>query len=119
MKLDAWMAHQPALDGRGAVRREIVEHDVDVEAWVDTRFDLPQEADEILGAVLCLAARNDLPGGDIERGEQVQRAMPDVVCVRRSGCPKSIGRIGCARWSAWIWDFSSRENTTALAGGAI
>ena len=30
----------------------------------------------------------------------------------------SIGRIGCARCSAWICDFSSTEKTTALVGGA-
>ena len=57
VKVDARMAQQPAMHRRRAVRGEIVEHDVDVERGLDARFDLAQERDEVLRAMLrlCIA----------------------------------------------------------------
>src|SRR4030095_14963966 len=100
MKLDARMTQQPALHRWRAMRREIVEDDVDVETALDTRFDLAQKRHEILRPMLGCAPGEHFAGRHIECGEQIQGAMTHVVVGRRSGWPKSIGRMGCARWSA-------------------
>ena len=39
--------------------------------------------------------------------------------MRFSVTPKSNGSNGCVRSSAWIWVFSSTDNTTAPPGGAV
>jgi len=39
------------------------------------------------------------------------------VWVRRSATPGAIGKSGCARSSAWIWDFSSTHRMIARFGG--
>ena len=71
MKVDAWMAQQPPLHRWRAVRREIVEDDVDVERGLDGRFDLAQKRDEILCPVLRVASGDHLAIRDIERAEQI------------------------------------------------
>jgi hypothetical protein len=38
--------------------------------------------------------------------------------VARSGVLGIIGRTGSPRRSAWIWDFSTTESTTARSGGS-
>ena len=69
-------------------------------------------------AVPRVAGVGDLAGGDLQRGEQGGGAVPDVVVGLPSPAgPGRIGRIGAVRSSAWIWDFSSIESTTALSGG--
>ena len=41
--------------------------------------DLAQERHEILGAMLRLAAREDFPRRDVQRGEEIERAVADVI----------------------------------------
>src|SRR6267154_4031416 len=79
MKLDARMPEQPPMDRRRSMSREVVQHDVDLQRGGDARLDLPEERHEILGAMLLFAPRQDFTGRDVERGEQVERAIPDVV----------------------------------------
>ena len=69
MKVDAGMAQQPPLDRRRAVGRQIIEDNVDVEAWLDGGFDRAQKGNEVLRSMLGRASRNHFAGGDIERGE--------------------------------------------------
>ena len=38
--------------------------------------------------------------------------------MRRSGSPGIIGSTGADRSSAWIWDFSSTQSTSARSGGS-
>jgi hypothetical protein len=59
----------------------------------------------------------DLAGGDVQRCKEVEHAVANVVVRPALGCPMSIGKIGYARSSAWICDFSPKENTAALMGG--
>ena len=79
MKVDAGMAQQPPLHRWRAVGRQIIEDDVEVERRLDRRFDLAQKGDEILRPMLGLAAGDHLASRDIERGEQIQGPVPDVV----------------------------------------
>lgn len=64
---------------RGAVRGQVVQHDVHLERGGDARVDLAQKRDEIRRAMPWLAARQHLTGGDVQRGEQVQRPVSNVV----------------------------------------
>jgi hypothetical protein len=79
--------------------------------------DLLEEGEELLVAVAGLAGRGDLPGGDLQRGEQGGGAVPDVVVRAALGQPRLQRRIGAVRSSAWIWDFSSTQSTIAFSGG--
>src|SRR5947209_9838098 len=64
-----------------------------------------------------IAGIDDPAGGHLQRGEQRGGAVATVVIGLFSGIPGRIGSIGAVRSSAWIWDFSSTESTTALSGG--
>ena len=74
-----WKVEQPSFDGRCLVRGEVVQDDVNLKVTRNARFDLPKEGDEVLRAVLLLAASDDLTGRDVQRGEQVERAVSQVV----------------------------------------
>ena len=52
---------------------------MDLQRGRDARLDLPEERHEILGAMLLFAPRQDFAGRDVERGEQIERAIADVV----------------------------------------
>ena len=64
------------------------------------RVDLTQERDEILSAMPLFAARQDVARRDIERGEQIERAIPDVVVGPPFGLADVHGKTGWARSSA-------------------
>src|SRR3954452_1858455 len=73
------MPKQPTMHGRRLMCGEIVQHDVDLHAGLDARVDVAQEHHEILGAMLRGASREDLTRGDIQRGEEIERAMSEVI----------------------------------------
>jgi hypothetical protein len=60
------------------VRREVVQHDVNILAcvWLDGRL---QEGQKVRAAARRLALAVHLTGADVERGEQVRGAVPNVV----------------------------------------
>lgn len=58
---------------------------------------------------------DDGAAGDVERGEQVGRAVPDIVVAAPLGVPGIIGSTGWDRSSAWMPDFSSTHS--ARSGG--
>jgi hypothetical protein len=62
---------------------EVVQHDVDVQRGVNAGLNLAQEGDEVLRTVLRFASRDDLAGSHVEGGEEIERAVADVV-VRAS-----------------------------------
>ena len=117
MKVDAGMAQRPPMHRRGSVRREDAEHDVDLSRRLDVSIRSREERPRSPAPDAGVGIGRHLAGRHIERREQIQRAVAQVLCVRRSGWPRSIGRIGGARCSAWICDFSSTAKTTAFAGG--
>jgi hypothetical protein len=77
------------------------------------------------GPVLGGQMADDLASGGLERGEQVDGALPDVdgavpdvvvtAPLRGAGI---IGRTGAGRCRAWISGLSSTAKTTAPSGGA-
>ena len=73
MQVEARVTQQPAMHGRCPMRGEVVQYDVHVERGLDARLDLGQERHELLRAMLRCAAREDLPRGDVQRREEVDR----------------------------------------------
>jgi len=64
------------------------------------------------------ATADDLAVQHVEGGEQRGRAVALVVVRLVPARPRFMGKPGCVRSSAWIWDFSSIDRTTAWAGGS-
>ena len=81
------MPQQPPMHRRRLVGREVVQHDVDLPLGLDARVDVAEERDEVLGAMLRLAPRDHLAGRDVQRGEEIDRAMPQVVVGPSFGLP--------------------------------
>jgi hypothetical protein len=57
---------------------EIVDHDVDLELGVHVRSERLQERHEVLGPMLRLAACDHRPGGDVQRGEEIERPVAQI-----------------------------------------
>ena len=112
------MLGQPGLYGWMAVGGVVVAHHVQRDSGV--RFgDQLEEGQELLVAMPGKAGvRGDAPGGDLQRGEQGRGAMADVVVGAPFGLAEADRQQRAVRSRAWIWDFSSIQTTTALAGGS-
>ena len=67
------------MDRRGLVRRQVIQHDVDLPLGLDTAVDVAEERDEVLGSMLRLAPRDHLARRHVQRGEEIDRAMPQVI----------------------------------------
>ena len=52
---------------------------MDVQAGIGVAVDLVEEVAEVHSPVLGGQLANDLAGGDVQRGEQVDRAVPGLV----------------------------------------
>jgi len=80
------------------MRREIVEHDADIEAGLDARTDLAQKCHEVLRTVLEHAPGDHFTG---RHSEQIERAMANVVAgqtlgltdVHRQDRPRALQRL--------------------------
>lgn len=73
------MAQQPSLYGRRLVSGEVVEHNVNGQADLDTLINLVKECREVFGAVLLLASREDLACRDFQHREEIEGPVTDVV----------------------------------------
>src|SRR3546814_20642082 len=73
MDMPARALGQPVADGLGLVRGVVVHDEMDVEVFGDRRFDLVQEATELLRAVAAIAFADDASGGDVERRSEERR----------------------------------------------
>ena len=113
---EARVAVEPDANLRVLVGGVVVEDDVHHLPDRHLTLDVVEEADELLMAVALHAAADDRAVQDVERGEQGGRAMALVVMVPAR--PFFMGSPGWVRSRAWIWDFSSTDNTTAWAGGS-
>ena len=67
------------MDRRRLVRRQVIQHDVDLPLGLDAAVDVAEERDEVLGPMLRRAPRDHLARGHVQRGEEIERAMPQVV----------------------------------------
>src|SRR3546814_19164158 len=79
MDMPARALGQPVADGLGLVRGVVVHDEMDVEVFGDRRFDLVQEATELLRAVAAIAFADDASGGDVQRCEQAGHAVALVI----------------------------------------
>src|ERR1035441_4417702 len=82
-----WMAQQPVLDRGGFVGGVVVADQVQVQAGGSPRVDGLEELQELLLPVPAVVRGDDLPGGDVQGGEQAGRAIADIVVAapRRGG----------------------------------
>ena len=79
---------------------------------------MPSRIAKFPAPMTTVALTNYATGFDIERREPRGGAVAKVVrgaALRLR--PGRIGRIGCIRLRAWIWDFSSAHKTRARSGG--
>src|SRR5208282_6785260 len=79
VQLDTGVGQQPPVDDRCLVRGQVVADDVDGQAGVGLPVDVVQEVAEVDGPVLGGQAADHLAGGSVQRGEQVDGAVPDVI----------------------------------------
>jgi hypothetical protein len=86
------MSQQPPLHGGRLVRGQVVADDVDLQPGVGPPVDLVREVAEVDGAVPGGQLADDLAGRGVQRGEQVDRAVPDVVEAAPFGCPGDHGQ---------------------------
>jgi len=87
VQLDAGVGQQPPVHDGGLVRGQVVADHVDGQAGAGLPVDLVQEVPEVHGPVLGGQVADDLAGGGVQRGEQVDGAVPDVVMAAPLGCP--------------------------------
>ena len=83
MKVDVRMAERPPQDRGRAVGRQIIQDHVDFKPGL-TVDSISRERDETWAQCMGCSGRY-LASGDIERGEQIERAVPDVV--------EAVGRV--------------------------
>lgn len=83
-----WPARQPSLDHRRFVRGVIVHDDMDIETVGDITVDLLEEIEKLGRSMALVAFADNGAGGDIERGEQRGRPVPDI------GGGTSLGHAG-------------------------
>ncbi|MCZ1018963.1 hypothetical protein O1M07_33325 [Streptomyces albulus] len=77
-EVDVDVLRQPRLPLRCGVRGEVVQDDVDL--FSRMLFDrLLQEGQGVRGITVRFALTEDFAGGDVQGGEQIRGAVPDVV----------------------------------------
>jgi len=79
------MAAQPFPDEGGLMGREIVADHVDLEPGGHVLVDPGQELPELRRPVVAVQNADDGAVGDVERGEQVGRPVPDIVVAAPLG----------------------------------
>ena len=70
---------EPVARRFGLVGRQVVQHDVDVEVGGGVQVDPLEEGEHVFPSVAAAGLVEHLAGGDVQGGEQVQRAVPFVV----------------------------------------
>jgi hypothetical protein len=118
MQHEARVGRQQALHHRRFVGGEVVADHVDGQGGVGLAVDLVWEVAEVYRSVLGGQLADDLAGGGVQRGGQVDGAVPHIVEAAPLGHPGIIASTGAVRSSAWICGFSSRLNTAAFVGRA-
>ena len=85
MQLDTRVGKQPSVHRGCLVRGQVVADHVDGQARLGLAVDLIQEVPEVHGPVLGGQLADDFPGGGVQRGEQVDGTVPDVVMAAPLG----------------------------------
>jgi hypothetical protein len=79
VKLETAMPQQPPMDRRRPMGRQIIQHHMDLPLGLDACVDVAEKRDEVLGPMLWLAPRDHLASRHVEGGEEIDRAMPQVI----------------------------------------
>ena len=87
VQLDARVGQQPLVHRRCLMGGQVVADDVDGQAGLGLPVDLVQEVAEVDRPVLGGQLADHLAGGGVQRGEQVDGAVPDVVVAAPLRCP--------------------------------
>ena len=85
MQLDAGMGQQPPVHHRCLAGGQVVADHVDGQAGLGLPVDLIQEVPEVDGPVPGGQLAGHLAGGGVQRGEQVDGAVPDVIMAAPPG----------------------------------
>jgi len=85
VQLEARMAFEPALHGRGLVRGVVVDDQMEIEIRECLLVDLLQELNEFLGTMARQAFADDLAGRHVEGGEQGCRAVTLIIMRHSAG----------------------------------
>jgi hypothetical protein len=88
VKVESGMSLEPSPDAGSLVRREVVEHDVHGQVGRSFLLDGIQKFHEFDAAVTRTHAANHFAGGHVERGEQIERPMAEVVVGTPLGLPR-------------------------------
>ena len=111
------LASQSWIEPR-LVGLQVVEHEVHVEAGGQRRLDLIQEGAELHRAVAPLAGADHRARPHVERGEQVERAVPLVVVGAPLGLARAHGerrRRALGRLDLLGWMAPSRHRGAKMA----
>lgn len=79
VEMEAWMAHETAAHSGSLVGRVVVEHEVEDQVGGRGRADVFYKFEDLSLRVARLALANDFDSLHVERGEQRNRAMVEVV----------------------------------------
>src|SRR4029434_9420377 len=79
VEVKAWMTCEPGAHGGRLVRSVVVYHQMNVEFGGNGAIDGAKEFQKLRAAMAPMQLTDDLPGGDIERGEQGGGSMAHVV----------------------------------------
>ena len=88
MQPDPWVLGQPVPDGGVLVGAVVVQHHMQVSAWIGPSDEL-EEGQELGVSMPVKPAAGDLAGGDLQGGEQASDAVPDIVMGAPLGQPRA------------------------------
>ncbi len=111
-----WIS-EPSPDVRRLMGREVVEHDVDLEAPGNGTVDLLKRART---SSPVWRPRHSVRTSPVRKFSAAKRPVVPLhlySCVIVPARPGRSGRLGWVRSSAWTWVFSPKEKTTARFGG--
>ena len=117
MQLNAGMGKQPSVHHGRFVRREVVDH-VDGQPWLGLAVDLVQKVPEVHCPVLGGQVADHLPGRGVQRGEQVDGAVPDVIVAAPLGGAGHHGQHRRGPLQGLDLRLLVNPKTAAFAGGA-
>ena len=108
---------QPALNRRRFVGRIVVQHEMDREVGGNRRVEAIQEGLELLGPMPRPQAPHHVPGRSVQGGKQAGRPVALAIVAPVGLRPRQQREHGLLPVHAWVWVFSSTQNTTACSGG--
>jgi hypothetical protein len=119
MHVEARSLQQPIFDERRLMSPVVVHDDVDGKLRRHLRVDRIEKLPELGRAMPTMKLRDQLAGFRVERGKQRGGAVPFVVMRPPLDLTGAHRQQRLVRSSAWIWDFSSTQRTTAWVGGCM